>query len=211
MDAYVAPYTEGGCLLRTTNDIQLAFDMQKGIGIPGGIRSIDNLKVRSGMWSMPARLSLLIVFIMALILTLKTVVKYVGLRAEEIRVELRDLYITEYIRKYIIGITLHIAVFVAVCTVFALWFKAVRFTVTIDVALIPRSLIDVSEWAERLAEYARNCNSAHNIPFSPAYQIGLYGLLKIATLTNAMAIIIILIMCNLKDDKRYCIVSSMIP
>lgn len=43
------------------------------------------------------------------------------------------------------------------------------------------------------------------------HQIGLYGLLKIATITNAAAILIILIMCNLKEEKRYCIDSSMIP
>jgi hypothetical protein len=175
VSAYTFPDTQSGCLLRLKDDISLTFALQRGISVPGGIKSIDDLKVRSGMWSMPARLSLLVVWIMAFVFTVKLTVKYLGKRISRAKARLDDLYLREYVKKHAGGIAIHIAALSALGFVFYLWFRAVGFTVVIDASLIPKSLIDVSEWLRKITAYMRTRNSMYAIPFAPSVKVVVCG------------------------------------
>ncbi|NLM62091.1 MAG: ABC transporter permease [Clostridiales bacterium] len=184
MDEYLAPDTKSGCLLRPKNDSALAFALQGEVSVAGGIQSVDNLKIRSGMWSMPVRLSFFIVWAIALLYSIRLAVKYFDLRIRRMRAELDDLYPAVYIKKNIAGIVLHAVVLLVLCGIFALWYRAVRFTVTLDASLIPGSLINMSEWEENIRTYMRYRNSAYFVPFSPSHKISSYG--KIALVSSVV-------------------------
>ena len=138
------------------------------------------------MWAAPARVSLVVIWIMALVGAIKVVRKYAVIRINQIRAELDDLYPREYIKKHYIGILLHIAAFLLLCGLFALWFKAVSFKVTIEAAIVPRNLIDVEEWLKNITAYMRNRNSSVFIPFSSSLQIPIYG--KIAAVASVFVL-----------------------
>jgi len=175
MDAYSVKNTQSGCLLRAADDIALTFALQTDIKIAGGIRSVQNLKILARMVSIPARLALLIICLMTFVCTVKITIKYTSYRIAEAREELKNLYFQQYLKKHSLFIGMHLAAIIVLFVIFILWFLAVSFTVIIDSELIPRSLIDILGWINNIKAYSQKYNSAHNIPFSPSYQISIYG------------------------------------
>lgn len=181
MDEYVTENTKSGCLFQPKNDIDLAFALQGGVAAAGGIQSVDNLKMRADMRSMPIHASYFAVWIMALVCAIKIASWYFDLKIRQVRSEMSNFYLGEYIKKNIAAISLHIATILILCGAFVIWYRAVRFTVKIDASLIPRKLINISEWLENIKAYMRYRNSAYFIPFSPSHKVSLYGKISLAS------------------------------
>jgi len=179
MDAYAAQNTQYGCLLRSENDLSLTFSLQGNHALLSRIGSTDNLEVRSGMWSIPAQLALLLIWLLALITVIKALLRYAALLIERIRGELKSLYPREYLKKHLWGILLHLLGFAALCAAFVFWFRVMRLGLVIDATLIPKSLIDIGGWLEKIGEYLRVRNTALRIPFSPSLKIGVYGWISV--------------------------------
>jgi len=130
---------------------------------------IDNLAMRARMISMVGRFSLLLVWVLAFVAYVRFAYKYLKSKSASFRADLKDrYYLTEYVRKHMLVVALHLMIALASLFAFFVWFKAVSFDLEIDPKLLPVPLNDLGGWKEKLTAYFYTYNTKVTVPYRNA-------------------------------------------